>query len=148
MPQKMNLSISVKQLGKKNPLLQEKSIALALENPVITTQKLIESIVDHQVQLFRSSSFEFEDEDKIHLPKENYLPILTDTGKVGFGALYNHNKVDLAKAQENAIQAFEDGLYAVFYGDDQLETLTEEIDLSQNKPITFVRLTFLAGSYW
>lgn len=144
----MNISISVKQLGKKHPLLQEKSIALDIENPVITTQKLIESIVDHQVQLFRSASFEFEDEDKIHLPKENYLPILTDTGKVGFGALYNHNQVDLAKAQENAIVAFEDGLYAVFYGDDQLETLSEEIDLSQNKSITFIRLTFLAGSYW
>ncbi|MFC0780049.1 hypothetical protein [Flavobacterium sp. HJSW_4] len=144
----MNISISVKQLGKKHPLLQEKNIALAIENPVITTQKLIESIVDHQVQLFRSASFEFEDEDKIHLPKENYLPILTDTGKVGFGALYNHNQVDLAKAQENAIQAFEDGMYAVFYGDDQLETLTEQIDLSQNKNLTFIRLTFLAGSYW
>lgn len=144
----MNISISVKQLGKKHPLLQEKSIALAIENPVITTQKLIESIVDHQVQLFRSSSFEFEDEDKIHLPKENYLPILTDTGKVGFGAIYNHNQVDVAKAQENAIIAFEDGLYAVFYGDDQLETLSEEIDLSQNKNLTFIRLTFLAGSYW
>ncbi|WP_281232514.1 hypothetical protein [Flavobacterium gelatinilyticum] len=144
----MNISISVKQLGKKHPLLQEKNIALAIENPVITTQKLIESIVDHQVQLFRSASFEFEDEDKIHLPKENYLPILTDTGKVGFGALYNHNQVDLAKAQENAIQAFEDGLYAIFYGDDQLETLTEQIDLSQNKNLTFIRLTFLAGSYW
>ena len=144
----MNITISVKQLGKKHPLLQEKSIALDIENSVTTTQKLIESIVDHQVQLFRSSSFEFEDEDKIHLPKENYLPILTDTGKVGFGALYNHNKVDLAKAQENAIVAFEDGLYAVFYGDDQLEALTEEIDLSQNKSVTFIRLTFLAGSYW
>jgi len=144
----MNISISVKQLGKKHPLLQEKSIALDIENPVITTQKLIESIVDHQVQLFRSASFEFEDEDKIHLPKENYLPILTDTGKVGFGALYNHNQVDLAKAQENAILAFEDGLYAVFYGDDQLETLTEQVDLSQNKNLTFIRLTFLAGSYW
>ncbi|MFD1602496.1 hypothetical protein ACFSJW_21270 [Flavobacterium artemisiae] len=144
----MNISISVKQLGKKHPLLQEKNIALAIENPVITTQKLIESIVDHQVQLFRSASFEFEDEDKIHLPNEHYLPILTDTGKAGFGALYNHNQVDLAKAQENAIQAFEDGLYAVFYGDDQLETLTEQIDLSQNKNLTFIRLTFLAGSYW
>lgn len=144
----MNISISVKQLGKKYPLLQEKSIALDIENPVITTQKLIELIVDHQVQLFRSSSFEFEDEDKIHLPKENYLPILTDTGKVGFGALYNHNQVDLAKAQENAIVAFEDGMYAVFYGDDQLENLTEQIDLSQNKNLTFIRLTFLAGSYW
>ncbi|MEL1254436.1 hypothetical protein AAEO57_11660 [Flavobacterium sp. DGU38] len=144
----MNISISVKKLGKKHPLLQEKSIALAIENPVITTQKLIESIVDHQVQLFHASSFEFEDEDKIHLPKENYLPILTDTGKAGFGAIYNHNKVNLIKAQETAIQAFEDGLYAIFYGDDQLETLTEQIDLSQNKAITFIRLTFLAGSYW
>lgn len=144
----MNITISVKQLGKKHPLLQEKSIALDIENPVISTQKLIESIVDYQVQLFHVSSFEFEDEDKIHLPKENYLPILTDTGKVGFGALYNHNKVDLTKAQENAIVAFEDSLYAVFYGDDQLETLTEEIDLSQNKSVTFIRLTFLAGSYW
>ncbi|OXB01806.1 hypothetical protein B0A75_05030 [Flavobacterium oncorhynchi] len=144
----MNISISVKQLGKKHPLLQGKNIALAIENPFISTQKLIESIVDYQVQLFHASSFEFEDEDKIHLPKENYLPILTDTGKVGFGALYNHNKVDLAKAQENAIVAFEDGMYAVFYGDDQLETLTEEIDLSKNKAITFIRLTFLAGSYW
>lgn len=144
----MNISISVKQLGKKHPLLQEKSIDLSIENPVITTQNLIEAVVDHQVQLFHSSSFEFEDEDKIHLPKENYLPILTDTGKVGFGALYNHNKVDLAKAQENAIVAFEDGLYAVFYGEDQLETLSEEIDLSQNKNLKFIRLTFLAGSYW
>jgi hypothetical protein len=144
----MNISISVKQLGKKHPLLQEKSIALAIENPVITTQKLIESIVDHQVQLFHASSFEFEDEDKIHLPKENYLPLLTDTGKAGFGALYNHNKVDLAKAQETALQAFEDGIYAIFYGDDQLETLHKEIDLEENKPLTFIRLTFLAGSYW
>ncbi|MFB9110753.1 hypothetical protein ACFFVK_19405 [Flavobacterium gyeonganense] len=144
----MNISISVKQLGKKHPLLQEKSIALAIENPVITTQKLIELIVDHQVQLFHSSSFEFEDEDKIHLPKENYLPILTDTGKVGFGAIYNHNKVNLVKAQENALQAFEDGMYAIFYGDDQLETLHQEINLEENKAITFIRLTFLAGSYW
>lgn len=144
----MNISISVKQLGKKHPLLQEKSIALAIENPVITTQKLTELIVDHQVQLFHASSFEFEDEDKIHLPKENYLPILTDTGKVDFGAIYNHNKVNLVKAQETALQAFEDGMYAIFYGDDQLETLHQEINLEENKAITFIRLTFLAGSYW
>lgn len=144
----MNLSISVRQLGKKHPLLQEKSIALVIENPVISTRTLIELVVDYQVQLFNSSSFEFDEEDKIHLPKENYLPILTDTGKVGFGALYNHNKVDLAVAQENAILAFEDGMYAVFYGDDELENLSQEINLEENKTLTFIRLTFLAGSYW
>ncbi|CAA9196076.1 hypothetical protein [Flavobacterium collinsii] len=144
----MNISISVRQLGKKHPILQEKNISLDTTTSIVTVRTFLELIVKHQVELFHSSSFEFEDEDKIHLPKENYLPILTDTGKVGFGALYNHNKVDLVKAQENAIVAFEDGLYAIFYGDDQLETLTEEIDLSKNKSVTFIRLTFLAGSYW
>ena len=144
----MNISISVRQLGKKHPILQEKSISLDTSAPVVTVRTFIELIVKHQVGLFHSASFEWEDQDTIHLPKENYLPILTDTGKVGFGAVYNHNKVDIPKAQENAIVAFEDGLYALFQGDDQLESLTEEIDLSQNKSITFIRLTFLAGSYW
>jgi hypothetical protein len=144
----MNINISVKQLGKKNPVLQEKSISLDTSDSVVSVRTFLELIVKHQVELFHNSSFEWEDEDIIHLPKENYLPILTDTGKVGFGAVYNHNKVDIAKAQENAIVAFEDGLYALFQGDDQLESLNEEIDLSQNKSITFIRLTFLAGSYW
>ncbi|MBF7090789.1 hypothetical protein IUY40_04455 [Flavobacterium sp. ALJ2] len=144
----MDLTISVKQLGKKHPILHEKRIELVIKSPLVTTRKLIELVVDYQVQLFNSSSFEWEDEDKIHLPKENYLPVLTDTGKIGFGALYNHNKVDVIMAQENAILAFEDGLYAVFYGDDQLETLSDEVNLSDNKTITFIRLTFLAGSYW
>jgi len=144
----MNISISVRQLGKKHPILQEKSISLDTSVPVITVRTFIELIVKHQVELFHSASFEWEDQDTIHLPKENYLPIITDTGKVGFGGVYNHNKVDVAKAQENAIVAFEDGLYALFHGDHQLESLTQEIDLSQNKSITFIRLTFLAGSYW
>jgi len=144
----MNISISVRQLGKKHPILQEKSISLDTSAPVVTVRTFIELIVKHQVGLFHSASFEWEDQDTIHLPKENYLPILTDTGKVGFGAVYNHNKVDIPKAQENAVVAFEDGLYALFQGDDQLESLTEEIDLCQNKSITFIRLTFLAGSYW
>lgn len=144
----MNVKISVKQLGKKHPILQEKSIELATATALISTRFLIELIVDHQVQLFKSSSFEFDDTDKIHLPKENYLPILTDTGKVGFGALYNHNKVDLKVAQDNAILAFEDGIFTVFYGDDELENLDQEINLDEQKSLTFIRLTFLAGSYW
>ncbi|MCC9071124.1 hypothetical protein LNQ49_05900 [Flavobacterium sp. F-65] len=144
----MDLIISVKQLGKKHPILHEKRIELAIKTPFVTTRELIELVVDYQVQLFNTSSFEWDEEDKTHLPKENYLPILTDTGKIGFGAIYNHNKVNATVAQENAVLAFEDGLYAVFYGDDQLETLSDEVNLSDNKTITFIRLTFLAGSYW
>nr|WP_322623441.1 hypothetical protein [uncultured Flavobacterium sp.] len=144
----MNILISVKQLGKKHASLNEKTIELDTSDSVITARTLIELVVKQQVSLFNASSFEFDEYDAIHLPKENYLPLLTDTGKVGFGAVYNHQKPDLEKVTQTALQAFEDGLYAVFYGDDELEGLDTQLDLNQDKPFTFIRLTFLAGSYW
>ena len=144
----MKLTLSVKQLGKKHPLLQDNSIDIAISHHLITLQELIEAVVTNQVEKFKNSSFEWEDKDVVHLPKENYLPILTDTGKIGFGALYNHNTVDLQKAKETAILAHKDGLFVVFYGDDEIETLSDTIDLSLNKTLTFLRLTFLTGSYW
>ncbi|WP_164464437.1 hypothetical protein [Chryseobacterium sp. G0162] len=54
----------------------------------------------------------------------------------------------MQKAQDNAIQAFEDGMFAVFYNDEQLENLDQSIDLSLRHLFTFIRLAFLAGSYW
>ena len=144
----MNLVITVKQLGKKHPVLEAKNIEITTSKSTLMLQELLKLVVEQQVNQFISSSFEFDDEDKTHLPMDNYLPLLTDTGKISFGALYNHNIPDLDKSQEYAIQAFEDGLYAVFYGDDQIENLNQEINLSENKTVTFIRLTFLAGSYW
>lgn len=144
----MDLTISVKQLGKKQPILKESTFDLDIPNSIISVRILIELIVEHQVKLFNASSFKWDEEDRVHLPRENYLPILTDTGKVGFGALYNHNKIDLSTAQQNAILAYEDGLFAVFYGDDELTDLELPVDLSLQKTLTFIRLTFLAGSYW
>lgn len=144
----MNITVSVKQLGKKHPVLQEKGIEIATLKTVLSLSELLQLVVEQQVNQFLNSSFEIDDEDKTHLPQGNYLPILIDTGKVSFGALYNHNKPDLVKAQETAIQAFEDGMYVVFFGDDPIEQLSQEVDLSENKTLTFIRLTFLAGSYW
>ncbi len=144
----MNILISVKQLGKKHALLNEKTIELDTSDLVISARMLIQLVVKQQVSLFNASSFEFDEHDVIHLPKDNYLPLLTDTGKVGFGAVYNHQKPDLEKVTQTAFQAFEDGLYAIFYGDDELECLDAQLDLNQQKPFTFIRLTFLSGSYW
>lgn len=144
----MKIKINIKQLGRKHPLLQNNIIDLNSNNPTITLREFIQKIVEHQVNLFSQSSFEIENIDKTHLPKENYLPILIDTGKLGFKAIYNHNKPDLVKAQEIALQAFEDKLYVVFQGDKELTNLSEEIDLFCDDAFVFIRLTFLVGSYW
>ena len=138
----------MKQLGKKHPLLREQLFEIAHNQSTISLDLLLKLVVEQQVQKFNSRKVDIEDQDTTHAPVENYLQILTDTGKVGFGNLYNENKVDLTKAQENALLAFEDGMYAVFYGDDELSTLSQTIDLSIQQTFTFIRLTFLAGSYW
>ncbi|MGU3375418.1 hypothetical protein [Chryseobacterium sp. M5A1_1a] len=144
----MEIKITVKQLGKKHPVLSEQKIEIAYEDVNITLENLLKLIVQQQVDEFNTKSFELEDEDYTKIPQDNYLNILTDAGKVGFGSIYNLKKADLQKAQENAIQAFEDGMFAVFYNEEQLESLTQTIDLSLEHPFTFIRLAFLAGSYW
>lgn len=144
----MEIKVTVKQLGKKHPVLSEQKIEIAYEDITITLENLLKLIVRQQVEAFNAQSFELEDQDYTKIPAENYLNILTDTGKVGFGSIYNEKKANIQKAQENAILAFEDGMFAVFYNDEQLENLTQTIDLSLQHTFAFIRLTFLAGSYW
>ena len=144
----MEIKVTVKQLGRKHPVLSEQKIDIAHDENIISLKNLLQLIVQQQVEAFNAKSFEQEDEDYTKIPQENYLNILTDTGKIGFGSIYNEKKANLEKAQENAIQAFEDGMFAVFYNDEQLENLAQTIDLSSDHSFTFIRLTFLAGSYW
>jgi hypothetical protein len=144
----MEINITVKQLGKKHPVLVGEKIEIAYNESNISLGNLLRLIVQQQVETFNAKSFEQENEDKLKIPKENYLNILTDTGKAGFGSIYNQKRADTERAQENAIQAFEDGIFAVFYNDEQLENLNQIINLSLQHTFTFIRLTFLAGSYW
>ncbi|WP_053082730.1 hypothetical protein [Chryseobacterium angstadtii] len=144
----MEIKVTVKQLGRKHPILSEQKIEIEYHHPEITLENLLKLIVQQQVESFNSKSFEQEDVDNTKAPAENYLNILTDTGKAGFGSIYNEKKADVQKAQENAVQAFEDGMFAVFYNEEQLESLSQTIDLSTQHTFAFIRLTFLAGSYW
>ena len=144
----MEIKVTVKQLGRKHPVLSEQKLEIAHYENTISLEHLLQLVVQQQVESFNAKSFELEDENLSKIPQENYLNILTDTGKVGFGSIYNQKRADLRKAQENAIQAFEDGMFAVFYNDEQLENLTQIIDLNLQYTFTFIRLTFLSGSYW
>src|SRR6185295_14359734 len=96
-----------------------------------------------QVEEFNDKPFE-----------KNLLPFLSkdeiqdqaESGKVGFGSVYNEKKADLAEAQSTALQAFEDGMFSVFAGDVEIRNLNDEVILDESTVITFIRLTFLAGS--
>lgn len=49
------------------------------------------------------------------------------------------------QAIENTIQCFEDGIYRVFAGEQELTELSEVIPWTDNVVFTFIRLTMLSG---
>ncbi|MDE7278017.1 MAG: hypothetical protein K2N98_14400, partial [Lachnospiraceae bacterium] len=48
-------------------------------------------------------------------------------------------------AIENTIQCFEDGIYHVFAGDDELTSLSDAIPWTDDLVFTLIKLTMLAG---
>jgi hypothetical protein len=141
----MDITISVKQPGRKHALIEKKVITIDDPGHTPALRDLLLAVVKQQVAGYNNKPYE-----------KNLLPFLSGeqqenqltTGKVGFGSIYNENKANLLQAQNTALQAFEDGLFAVFVNEVEIKKLTDIFSLDSDTVIIFVRLTFLAGSYW
>ena len=70
------------------------------------------------------------------------------SGKIGDEGSKGKTEVPEKKAVETALQAFEDGLVAVFVDGERYESLEDKLELSGEETITFVRLAMLAGRMW
>ncbi|SFW77990.1 hypothetical protein [Chitinophaga sancti] len=141
----MFVIINIKQAGRKHAILDKQKIELDDIGPNPTVKDLITAVVKQQVAAYNAKK-----------PGANALQYLTTdqmegqaaNGKIGFGSIYNEEKADLTKAQETALLAFEDGMYAIFANEEELKHLSDHFDLNPDTIITFIRLTFLAGSIW
>lgn len=141
----MQIKVSVKQLGKKRPVINQKLLEIDnLKNPVLLSD-FINKVVKQQVESYNAKTAE---ENLMNFLTPPQVEEKTSTGKVGFGSIYNENKANIEKAQATALQAFEDGMFCVFYNDEQIEKLIDKFDITEESTFTFVRLTFLVGSFW
>ncbi len=140
----MEITIAIKSLAKKR--LTSQKIDLPNLANSLSLAEFLTQLVSQQVQAFNQR---ISQTDNQPLPlNDDYLSILTNTGKVAFGEKYNNQQADESQAIETALQAYQDGLYAVFIDDEQIEGLDTNIDISEDNIISFVRLTFLTGSFW
>ncbi|MBC7645993.1 MAG: hypothetical protein H7095_02615 [Pseudopedobacter sp.] len=73
------------------------------------------------------------------------LSTLEQTGKATSGLREFKQFVEVERALEVALQAFEDGLYFVFVDDAQIEKLEQTLELREDSQILFLRLTALVG---
>ncbi len=139
----MKIFVSVKQAGKRKEYITRKE--LVLDKAPTNLRELISEVVSLNVNEFNN---------KISGPQiimylcdadiENQLK----TGKVGFGEHWNPQAADVNKAVETALLAFTDGIFRVFIGDTEVESLDDDISLNENDVLTFIRFTMLAGRMW
>ena len=135
------LTVQLKRLSKK----KVRTVAYDLPANVHNLEELLAAIVTQEVSAYNERRRE-----------TSLLPFLTpadiqeqsSTGKVGFGDISNRTEADVATAIEAARIGFKDGLYTVFLDDNELRALNELVRLTDTSTLTFIRLTFLTGTYW
>lgn len=62
--------------------------------------------------------------------------------------LKGRKNIDQKTAINTCLEAFEDGLIALFIDDNRYENLKDKIELTGNEVLTFIKLTMLAGRMW
>lgn len=145
----VNINVRVKQIGKKYPL-KEISINLSELGTAFTLEALIQSLVKYQVELFiNKKKHSFDEPSEAYEPlSDETLFLLAQTGKIGFNIRYDNKKISTEASINVALQAFSDNLYAVFHGEEQIENLSDIIDITNINTFSFIKLTFLAGRLW
>lgn len=120
-------------------------VSFELGNKPDTVRELLTELVRLSVKQYN----ERKDEGQVlsYLTKEQ-ISGQAAAGKVSFG-LRGGSDADPEKAVENALQCFEDGIYRVFAGEEELTGLEQTIPWGageEKEPVfTFIRLTMLSG---
>lgn len=141
----MKVKINLKQVAKRRNGVS--SISYEISNGISTVLELITDIVKREVESFNSHvSEENKGTIKSYLTNEE-IENLATSGKINH-AINSEKTQDEDKAIVNAIQCFEDGIYRIFVGEKELQSLDDRIDLMENDELTIVRLTMLSGRMW
>lgn len=139
----MEMKVNVKSVsGKRNRIT---TVSVPYSRDAMSVRELIEETVNYCVSEYNSRMENTELLSAL-LPAE--IADKAAQGKISFGTIYGEKHPDLKKAQADALEAFSDGIVAVFADDRRLENKEEILDLTQITSLTFIKLVMLAGRMW
>lgn len=138
----MRVYIQLKQIRKRMKPIEAVPYELA-GNPR-TLRELLTALVRREVELYQ---------ERISgtipaVRSEEEIRDMSLVGKIGFGLSFGNRIPDPEEAVETALQGFEDGLYRLFVGDREMESLDAVLDLREEDTITIIRLVMLTGGYF
>lgn len=116
-------------------------VPFELEARPDTVRQLLTMLVELGVREYN----ERKDKGQIvqYLTKEE-IRDRASAGKVSFNLRGGSDAVE-EEAVENALQSFEDGIYRVFAGEEELTELGQQIPWKDDTVFTFIRLAMLSG---
>ncbi len=155
----LKIRVNVKRLGKKKATVETADYEI-IGRPQ-TVRELICSVAEAEVNAYNRRYEEAHSKENLQADGEGHqepgiLGWLTKkemedqarSGKIGLRVNYGEKKAELQKAQDNAVQCFEDGIYRIFLDGQPLEELDGPIEITEESEFTFVRLVMLAGRMW
>lgn len=139
----MKVYISAKQIKKRGN--QVSAIPYELRTVPDTLRQLISILVSDSVESYNQRLL--AKEETTYLAKDE-IDAMSQVGKIGFGIPFGSREANLQDAQETARQGFEDGLYRVFIGEREIESLDAAMELHEEDTITIIRLVMLTGGFF
>ncbi|XMO86216.1 hypothetical protein AAFN75_15605 [Algibacter sp. AS12] len=133
--------INLKRLGKKKIYTE----TIQLDFKINDLKDLLVACVSSKVKDYNSKR---ENNQLLSFLTPSQIQEQSETGKIGFGDIANYNLADEQASIETAIQAYKDDMFLVFINDEEITDLNENISLTPDTNITFLRMTFLTGTYW
>ena len=139
----IELNVNVKSISnKKNKI---KTIKIPYNDDVSDVRALIMETVKYCVESYNQRA---ENVDVLSVFSKEQIDDKAMSGKIAFGVNYGENKADLQKAEDDAIEAFNDGVAVLLIDDERAEELDQKIDLKNIGSLTFIKLIMLAGRMW
>ena len=134
------IQVRMKRIGKQKKE-DLRPVPFVLERKPETVKELLVLLTRLLVQEYNAR----KDEGQLvkYLTREE-IKEKASAGKVSFG-LRGGEDGDPEAAAENALQCFADGIYRVFYGEEELEKIDGEIPWKDGEVFTFIRHTMLSG---
>lgn len=139
----MRVLVNMKKLGKRKDSISQ--VPYELEGKPTTVRELIVHMVTVCVNDYNTR---LESKELLQNLSLSDMEEQAEAGKISFGVNYGENRADFEQAVANALQCFEDGIYRIFLGTEQLRKLDDTITLAEDCELTFVRLTMLVGRMW
>lgn len=139
----MRVLVNMKKLGKRKNSITK--VPYELERQPLTVKELI---LEMTAVCVRDYNERMENKELLAALSASEIEEQAESGKIGFHINYGENQAELQEAQENALQCFEDGIYRIFLGTEELKNLEDSIVFGSDSELTFARMTMLSGRLW